>query len=256
MARLRTLASCASSSMSLCPCFPIALRTAVRVQRSSTARAAILARASGVRGSSEDSPRLRAVWNRTMGSGSSASLSTAPSSSGSWAILCSASRADCSRRRGSRSFRPRVSSSAAQRPQHVERPERVQPGQCTGPVGGQRGKERNGREVLPLDEQSLGGLALPGVRIGQCGHKLGRRCAVQPGAAVRRFSGRIGKQFVEPPAIPAAGQVEVLLDGFGNGQGCSMVSRYMSRIRSVPLGVLAKLTGRNQLSVDARNSTP
>jgi len=29
----------------------------------------------------------------------------------------------------------------------------------------------------------------------------------------------------------------------------------MSRIKSVPSGVLAKLTGRNQLSVEARNST-
>jgi hypothetical protein len=38
------------------------------------------------------------------------------------------------------------------------------------------------------------------------------------------------------------------LIGSGIDAGCSIVSRYMSRTSSVPSGVLAKLTGRNQLS--------
>ena len=40
----------------------------------------------------------------------------------------------------------------------------------------------------------------------------------------------------------------------GIDQGCSIVSRYMSRTWSVPSGALTKLTGRNQVSVEATNS--
>jgi len=40
----------------------------------------------------------------------------------------------------------------------------------------------------------------------------------------------------------------------GIDHGCSIVSRYMSQTKSVPSGVLAKSTGRNQLSLDATNS--
>ena len=40
----------------------------------------------------------------------------------------------------------------------------------------------------------------------------------------------------------------------GIDQGCSIVSRYMSSTCSVPSGALTKLTGRNQVSVEATNS--
>ena len=42
----------------------------------------------------------------------------------------------------------------------------------------------------------------------------------------------------------------------GIDQGCSIVSRYMSSTCRVPSGALTKLTGRNQVSVEATNSAP
>ena len=59
---------------------------------------------------------------------------------------------------------------------------------------------------------------------------------------------------IDPAAVAAAFEVEGFLMSSGIDHGCSIVSRYMSRTCSVPSGALTKLTGRNQLSVEATNS--
>lgn len=73
-------------------------------------------------------------------------------------------------------------------------------------------QQRNRRLVLPLEEQTLCGVAMPAIRVAQRRHQIGGGGLVQshPLADARRAGGR--HDAIDAAAVVAVVEVEVLLD--------------------------------------------
>ena len=129
----------------------------------------------------------------------------------------------------------------------LDRPQARQRGRRMGPADG---RIRSGRElpqggdggpILPLIQQSRGGVAMPAIRVFEQGDQLGRRRLAQPGDA---GSMPVGHDPPDPAAIDAAGYVHVLEDLGRQEGGASISSRHMSTTQRQPSGALASCTGR------------
>ena len=135
-----------------------------------------------------------------------------------------------------------------------ERPERLDP--RLGPfVLRHQGAER--RECLgaaPVQEQPLDRVALPAAGAVERGDQAR---GVEPVEARDRPRLLVDREdAVDPPLVAAGAEVEPLSQSSGIHSGCSMTARYMSAIQSAPSGPVLSIVGRNQLSLEARNSRP
>jgi len=119
---------------------------------------------------------------------------------------------------------------------------------------GEGAEQRDGGSVLALVKEARGGVAMPAVGVGEGGDQFGGGGGAEGDAGAALPRGVVGHEAVEAAAVVAAVEVEVLFDLFGMLHGCSMTSRYMSQMWSVPSGASAKFTTRTQVSVLAANS--
>ena len=110
-----------------------------------------------------------------------------------------------------------------------------------------------GRTVLSLDQQPLGRVALPAVRAVERRDQAGRVELVEPRDRPRLRADRV--DAVDAALVVPGPQVELLLPVLaGSTAGARSRARYMSATHSAPSGPVWIIVGRNQLSLDARNS--
>ena len=140
------------------------------------------------------------------------------------AMRGSARRAACSRTRGSGSLRPSCELAPARAPQDIERPEGVEPARAPSAVattspraaGPPSASRRSIRSRWAVSRHQASGSA-----------RRSTSSAVvawlERGPAVPRAA--VGDEVVEPAAVLAAGQVEVLLDRLGDRERDARSSR-------------------------------
>ena len=104
-----------------------------------------------------------------------------------------------------------------ERLQALQRPERMQPAERFGAPAEELAQGLDGRRVLPLEEEPVGRVAVPGVGVFEQGHQFEGRCPAQPGSGPGSEAGR--GESVDAAAVGAAAEVELGLDVVGDRPG-------------------------------------
>ena len=137
--------------------------------------------------------------------------------------------------------------------QSVECIQSVNPGRGRIRITNQMCQRGRGPIVTAPQDHLMSHIAVPPIRMLKPSDEFHGVQLIQTRKSGRLFVAS-WQHAVNAATVIAGAKIKLILPSCGIHVGCSITRRYISAIQSAPSGPMRAITGRNQLSVDAKNS--